>query len=763
MSSWRDQILKEFTPKVARLTLVADPDGLLLEEGILEAIRERGFELIPFEDHVAFRYAYESKFRSRWDRGEQTDLPAPGRGKFFVYVLKCSDNSFYIGQTDDIPRRLRLHKAGEVSWTSKHLPVEIIHWEEFDSRKDAVEREKGLKTGFGRKWLKREFEHDRLAARQAGLVVVLHPPASNLGSLPYDLLQAGRRLSFSLGDIFPNLSYPVIADLNRGDLDALFDAQKKHAPGTIGDNATKEFVLRHVFEIVPELIQQPSDLLRALLRRHYRGQRIPAILDERFIQILRQTDMFDDWPLEIIIHDREAFFAFLQERWPVFLDSVATKTEPDLREAQKPYGFAISGPVDLPFDHHDIRIYIDSLFLEGLLQSVPHEHADVLSKTWLSIGVRTDPSQDWSRRLTKLVENLQASIPPQDARHAEWFHFARGWAELAVLAHDPDATLEEHAKQEIETLQSQVDDALTAWLVRRYAGLINLPPVPPVMLHHLLRFLARHLGENRNQKVALLLVDGLSLDQWIVVRDSLLPKRPNILIREHTIFGWIPTITSVSRQAALAGKPPIYFPNSIHTTNSEPILWAQFWMDQGLSQHEVAYAKGLGDGSLQQMEELLAHPKIRVIGLIIDKIDKIMHGMELGIAGMHNQVRQWAQQPYLADLLDLLLGRGFRVFLASDHGNIEAEGCGRPEEGIVADLRGERARVYSNRLLFKRMKESFPSALEWAPIGLPEDYFALIAPNRMAFVHKGDRIVSHGGISIEEVIVPFIEIERKRI
>ena len=35
MSNWRDQILREFTPNVARLTLVADPDGLLLEEGIL--------------------------------------------------------------------------------------------------------------------------------------------------------------------------------------------------------------------------------------------------------------------------------------------------------------------------------------------------------------------------------------------------------------------------------------------------------------------------------------------------------------------------------------------------------------------------------------------------------------------------------------------------------------------------------------------------------------------------------------------------------
>jgi len=74
MTSWRDHVLKEFTPKVSRLTLVSDPDGLLLEEGILEGIRKRGFDLIPFEDHVAFRYAYESRYRSRWDRGEQTDL-----------------------------------------------------------------------------------------------------------------------------------------------------------------------------------------------------------------------------------------------------------------------------------------------------------------------------------------------------------------------------------------------------------------------------------------------------------------------------------------------------------------------------------------------------------------------------------------------------------------------------------------------------------------------------------------------------------------
>jgi hypothetical protein len=137
----------------------------------------------------------------------------------------------------------------------------------------------------------------------------------------------------------------------------------------------------------------------------------------------------------------------------------------------------------------------------------------------------------------------------------------------------------------------------------------------------------------------------------------------------------------VRRQAAVAGKPPIFFPNSIQTTDKEPALWMQFWADQGLLQNGVIYAKGLGDGSLDSIEELLSHPQARVAGLVIDKVHKIMHGMELGAAGMLNQVRQWAQQPYMVEFLDLLLDRGFCVFLTSDHGNIEAEGCGCPAEG----------------------------------------------------------------------------------
>ena len=80
MANWRDTILKNFQPKISRLTLVADPDGLLTEEGMLSAIRERGFDLIPFDDPIAFRFAYESQYRSHVGQGPEH---RPGRGAAF--------------------------------------------------------------------------------------------------------------------------------------------------------------------------------------------------------------------------------------------------------------------------------------------------------------------------------------------------------------------------------------------------------------------------------------------------------------------------------------------------------------------------------------------------------------------------------------------------------------------------------------------------------------------------------------------------------
>jgi len=95
------------------------------------------------------------------------DLPAPRPGKWFVYALECDNRSIYIGQTRDVEERWKEHATGRgAEWTRKHPPVKLVHWEEFDLIEAAVKREKELKTGFGRKWLKREYAAGR--TRQAG-------------------------------------------------------------------------------------------------------------------------------------------------------------------------------------------------------------------------------------------------------------------------------------------------------------------------------------------------------------------------------------------------------------------------------------------------------------------------------------------------------------------------------------------------------------------------------------------------------------------
>lgn len=67
MSAWAERILKEFTADLARLWIVADPDAVLLDEQLLSGLRERGFEVLRFEDSVAFRAEYEERYRAVWD------------------------------------------------------------------------------------------------------------------------------------------------------------------------------------------------------------------------------------------------------------------------------------------------------------------------------------------------------------------------------------------------------------------------------------------------------------------------------------------------------------------------------------------------------------------------------------------------------------------------------------------------------------------------------------------------------------------------
>ncbi len=70
---------------------------------------------------------------------------------FWVYILRCSDGSYYTGHTDNLEKRIAEHQVGAIEgYTSMRLPVQLVFSEEFSTRVEALERELQLK-GWSRK------------------------------------------------------------------------------------------------------------------------------------------------------------------------------------------------------------------------------------------------------------------------------------------------------------------------------------------------------------------------------------------------------------------------------------------------------------------------------------------------------------------------------------------------------------------------------------------------------------------------------------
>lgn len=74
---------------------------------------------------------------------------------YYVYVLQSEkDNKFYVGYTEKLERRLEMHNNGNVNSTKNRRPLKLIYYEACINQKDALNREKYLKTSYGKRYIK---------------------------------------------------------------------------------------------------------------------------------------------------------------------------------------------------------------------------------------------------------------------------------------------------------------------------------------------------------------------------------------------------------------------------------------------------------------------------------------------------------------------------------------------------------------------------------------------------------------------------------
>ena len=66
--------------------------------------------------------------------------------KYYVYMLRCADDTLYTGWTTDVKKRVETHNSGKgAKYTRARLPVELVYTEEFEDKIDAQKREYAIK------------------------------------------------------------------------------------------------------------------------------------------------------------------------------------------------------------------------------------------------------------------------------------------------------------------------------------------------------------------------------------------------------------------------------------------------------------------------------------------------------------------------------------------------------------------------------------------------------------------------------------------
>ena len=79
---------------------------------------------------------------------------------FYTYILISEkDDKFYVGYTDNLKRRIKQHNNGDVESTKYRRPLKLIYYESCLNQKDAIHREKYLKTSFGKKYIRNRLKN----------------------------------------------------------------------------------------------------------------------------------------------------------------------------------------------------------------------------------------------------------------------------------------------------------------------------------------------------------------------------------------------------------------------------------------------------------------------------------------------------------------------------------------------------------------------------------------------------------------------------
>lgn len=265
---------------------------------------------------------------------------------------------------------------------------------------------------------------------------------------------------------------------------------------------------------------------------------------------------------------------------------------------------------------------------------------------------------------------------------------------------------------------------------------------------------------NKSKKVALICFDAMGFEEWNAIRDYLKSKlNQRVRFKVSYCFSMLPTITNYSRLSLFAGLLPKKIRTrsdilELSTRYEEKLFKEKLKKKFNIPKWDVFFDKRTNSKS-SDIDHVKNYDNL---GIVFTFVDENTHS-SINKRMLINNLKIYLEDSKLDRFVSELMREGFSIWFASDHGSLHTMGN---DVSIPTDLIEEKAKrcaVFAEESLAYEKKSENSEIIQLEEM-IGEEYLLLLTGNDMFGTNKRGEL-THGGISLEEMIVPLIEVRKK--